>query len=146
MPNHLQNSKWTLGGPKMADRVLKSVYPLVFGLSRKLSLNKFFDPSTPSMRKGNSGGKEKRRAEKRLMRIVATKSLPAVNRPNADCWNAACSCQNNSSPEKFQAGKDCQRIKFEGAIDTLYQMILRTEFLFEVEIKVLALTTVTCHL
>ena len=30
---------------------------------------------------------------KRLMIIVATTSLPAVNRPNADRWNAACSCQ-----------------------------------------------------
>ena len=31
----------------MADRVWKVVYPLVFGRSRQLSLNKFFDPSTP---------------------------------------------------------------------------------------------------
>ena len=81
--------------------------------------------------------KEKKREKKRMAFLVATTSVPAVYCPNADCWNAACSCQNNSSPEKFQAGKDCQRIKFEGAIDTLYQMILRTEFLFEVEIKVL---------
>ena len=28
------------------------------------------------------------------MKIVATTSLPAVDRPNADRWNAACSCQN----------------------------------------------------
>ena len=27
------------------------------------------------------------------MKIVATTSLPAVNRPNADCWNAARLCQ-----------------------------------------------------
>ena len=46
------------------------------------------------MRKGNSGGKEERRAEKkRLMKIMATTSLPAVDRPNADRWNAARSCQ-----------------------------------------------------
>ena len=32
--------------------------------------------------------------EKRLMKIVATTSLPAVDSPNADRWNAACSCQN----------------------------------------------------
>ena len=31
----------------MADEV----YPLVFGRSHQLSLNKFFDPSAPSMRK-----------------------------------------------------------------------------------------------
>ena len=29
------------------------------------------------------------------MKIVATTSLPAVDRPNADRWNAACSRQNN---------------------------------------------------
>ena len=31
------------------------------------------------------------------MRMVATTSLPAVDGPNADHWNAACSCQNESS-------------------------------------------------
>ena len=36
----------------MADWVWKSIYPQIFGSSRQLSLNKFFDPSTPSIRKG----------------------------------------------------------------------------------------------
>ena len=40
----------------MAD----GVYPLVFGHSKQLSLNKFFDPSTLSMRKGCDGGKKGR--------------------------------------------------------------------------------------
>ena len=31
------------------------VYPKVFEHSKQLSLNKFFDPSTPSMRKGCNG-------------------------------------------------------------------------------------------
>ena len=31
--------------------------------------------------------------KKRLMIIVATTSLPAVDRPNANRWNAARSCQ-----------------------------------------------------
>ena len=44
-------------------------------------------------RKGNSGGKEERRAEKRLMRMVANTSLLAVDRPNDDRWNAARSLQ-----------------------------------------------------
>ena len=35
----------------MADRVWKGVYLQVYGRSRQLSLNKFLDPSTPSMRK-----------------------------------------------------------------------------------------------
>ena len=30
------------------------------------------------------------------MKIVATTSLPAVDRPNADRWNAARSCQNKT--------------------------------------------------
>ena len=41
----------------MADRVWKGVSPLVVGHSKQLSLNKFFDPSIPSMRKGRDGGK-----------------------------------------------------------------------------------------
>ena len=66
----------------------------MFGHSKQLSLNKFFDPKEPSMRKGRNGGEkwEKRGKKKRkiLMKIVATTSLPVVDRPNADCPNAAC--------------------------------------------------------
>ena len=43
----------------MADLVWKGVHPLVFGLSNQLSRNKFFDPSTPSMRKDRDGEEEK---------------------------------------------------------------------------------------
>merc|ERR1711954_388923 len=56
MGHRLQNPKWPPGGPKMADGVWKGVY--VFGHSKQLSLNKFFDLSTPSMRKGRDGGKK----------------------------------------------------------------------------------------
>ena len=42
----------------MADGVWKGVYPKVFGRSKQLSLKTFFDPSTPSMRKGRDGGKK----------------------------------------------------------------------------------------
>ena len=41
----------------MADGVCKGLNPSVFGRSKQLSLNKFFDPSTPSKRKGRDGGK-----------------------------------------------------------------------------------------
>ena len=41
----------------MADGVWKVVYPWVFGRSKQLSLNKFFDPST--MKKGRDGGRKK---------------------------------------------------------------------------------------
>ena len=44
----------------MADRVWKGVYPLVFGHSKQISQNKFFDPSTPSMRKGHDGEKKEK--------------------------------------------------------------------------------------
>ena len=39
----------------MAD----GVYPYVFGHSKQLSLNKFIDLSTPSMRKGRDRGNRK---------------------------------------------------------------------------------------
>ena len=60
VPHHLQNPKWPPRGPKMAE----GVYPQVFGRSKQLSLNKFFDPSTPSMRKVDDGEKKKKKKEK----------------------------------------------------------------------------------
>ena len=51
-PHCLQNPKWPPVGPKMANGVWKGVYLEVFGRSKQLSLNKFFGPSTHSMRKG----------------------------------------------------------------------------------------------
>ena len=50
----------------MADGVSKVLYPLVVGRSRQLSLNKFFDPSAPSMRKVDDGEKRKKRKEWRF--------------------------------------------------------------------------------
>ena len=44
----------------MADGVWKGVQPQVIGHFKQLSLNKFFDPSTPSMRKGDDGETGKR--------------------------------------------------------------------------------------
>ena len=43
----------------MADGVWKGVYPQVFEHSKQLLLNKFFDPSTPPMRKVDDGEKKK---------------------------------------------------------------------------------------
>ena len=42
----------------MVEGGWKGVYPSGFGRSKQLSLNKFFDPSTPSIRKGPDGGKK----------------------------------------------------------------------------------------
>ena len=70
---------------------MAKIFVTGFGHSKQLSLNKFFDPSTPSMRKGRDRGKNgenKGGKGKRLMIIVATTSFPAVDRPNA-----AHSCQ-----------------------------------------------------
>ena len=44
------------------------------------------------MRKGRDGG-EKWKKKKIMAEIVATTSLPAVYRPNDDCWYAARLCQ-----------------------------------------------------
>ena len=60
MPHRLQLPKWPLGGPKMTKGVWKGVCSSVFGRSRQLLLNKFFDPSTPSMRKVDFGEEEKK--------------------------------------------------------------------------------------
>ena len=56
LAHRLQNPKWSPGDPKMANGVWEGVYLQVFGRSKQLLLNKFFDPSTPSMRKGRDGG------------------------------------------------------------------------------------------
>ena len=77
-PHHLQNPKWLPVGPKMADGVWKGVYPKVFGHSKQLSLNKFFDPSTPSMRKVDDGEKKE---EKRIMMIIVATNVIATRPP-----------------------------------------------------------------
>ena len=67
------------------------------------------------MRKGPNGGKKNgkkkgRKKEKRQMKIVATTSLPAVDRPNADRWNAARSRQfkgKNRPQSGIRRGKIC---------------------------------------
>ena len=54
------------------------------------------------MRKGRDGEKKKKTGEKkenRLMIIVATTSLPAVDHLNADHWNVERSCQKDVSEE-----------------------------------------------
>ena len=48
----------------MADGVWKSVYLLVFGRSKQLLRNKFFDPSPPSKRKVDDREKKKGEKEK----------------------------------------------------------------------------------
>ena len=52
-------------GPQNGWRGQEGCLLLVFGRSDQLSLNKFFDPSTPFMRKGRDGGEtEKKKEEK----------------------------------------------------------------------------------
>ena len=53
------------------------------------------------MRKGRDGEKREKRGKKKKirMKIVATTSLPAVDPPNADRWNAPRSRQNYSIPK-----------------------------------------------
>ena len=49
----------------VADGVWKGVYPWVFGHSKQLSLYKFFDPSTPSMRKVDAGKRKEKKEKKK---------------------------------------------------------------------------------
>ena len=68
----------------------------VFGRSRQLSLNKFFDRSTPSMRKVDDGEKKKRKEKNGVFSghyVIASSLPPERLRPNDDRWNAARSCQ-----------------------------------------------------
>ena len=53
------------------------------------------------MRKGRDG--EKKREKRGGKEGKTTTSLPAVHRPNADCWNAARSCQK-TKVESVQFG------------------------------------------
>ena len=46
----------------------------IFGRFKQLSRNKFFDPSTPSMRKGRDGGNGKKTGEKEKKREKKEKS------------------------------------------------------------------------
>ena len=57
-PHRLQNPKWTLWDPKMADGVWKGVYPWISWRFHQLLLNKFFDSNTPPMRKGRDVGEK----------------------------------------------------------------------------------------
>ena len=50
----------------------------VFGRSRQLSLNKFFDPSTPSMRKGRD---EEKKIEWKIMRFIVATNVVASGPP-----------------------------------------------------------------
>ena len=50
---------------KMNLKMQDNLNPWVFGRSRQLSLNKFLDLSTPSMRKGRNGGEIKGKTKQR---------------------------------------------------------------------------------
>ena len=63
------------GGPKMAD----GVQSYVIGRSDQLSLNKFFDPSTPSMRKVRDG--EEKMVEKIIMTEILATNVIASQPP-----------------------------------------------------------------
>ena len=68
----------------MADGIW--VKSQVIGHSEQLLLNNFFDPSTPSMRKGDDGGEkqEKKGGDgKRMMKKMAT-NVVASRLPNGD--------------------------------------------------------------
>ena len=70
----------------MAEGVWKGVYPSVFGRSKQLSLNKFFDPSTPSMRKGRdggNGGKKEKTDENSGHYVIASSRPPTAGTQHA---------------------------------------------------------------
>ena len=79
-------------GPQNGRRGLERGLPLGFGA---LSLNKFFDPNAPSMRKVDDE-KIKRKENNGVFSgnyVIASSLRPERLRPNDDRWNAARSCQ-----------------------------------------------------
>ena len=80
---------------KMADGIERGL-SLVFGHSRQVSLNKFFDLSAPSMRKIDDGEKKKKKEKNEVFSghyVIASSLPPGRLHPNDDRWNAARSCQ-----------------------------------------------------
>ena len=71
-------------GPQNGRRGLERGVPKVFGCSHQLLLNKFLDPSTPSLRKVGDGEKIKEKKERKecCLKLPLT-SLP-FGRPNSD--------------------------------------------------------------
>ena len=69
---------------------------VVIGHFEQLLLNKFFDPSAPSMRKGDDGekktGKKRGKKKKIMIKIVATNVVASRPPEKTDC-NADRSCQ-----------------------------------------------------
>ena len=62
----------------MADWVWKGVQPKVIGHFEPLLLNKFFDPSTPSMRKGRDGEWKMEKKKYQPSGAGGTRSPPAT--------------------------------------------------------------------
>jgi len=80
-PHRLQNPKWPPAGPKMADGVWKGVHPSALGHSKQLSLNRFFDLRTPSMRKVDDGEKRKKKIMTFIVATNVIASRPPERRP-----------------------------------------------------------------
>ena len=59
----------------MADGVWKGVQSLVIGHFEPLSLNKFFDPSPPSMRKIDDGEKKKKEKKRKKKKASGAVNL-----------------------------------------------------------------------
>ena len=81
----------------MADGVWKGVKPKVIKRSDQLLQNKFFDPSTLSMRKGSNGWRENGR-ENNGENSGPLTSLPVDRLTATDC-NAAAHAKMNTTPK-----------------------------------------------
>ena len=86
---------------EMANGVWKGVFSLFFGCTHQLSLNKFFDPSTPSLRKVDD--REKKKKKKCRLRYGHSRGIMQHQH----------SCQNSCSIPDYVVPKAmCSRVLY----------------------------------
>ena len=101
----------------MADGVWKGVQPQVIGHFKQLSLNKFFDPSTPSMRKGRDKEKRKEQAGAELCQAQVKLEVLVYIRVKVVV-------ENQEKHEKCERRKKCEKcVKLDASQIFLDQQI-----------------------
>ena len=102
----LQSPKSQQGAPKLATRFWKGVYQYVFGRSLQLLLNKFPDPSPPSMRKEDDREKKKKKKKKREIMLLRVATNVVASRPPERQLTGILTIRANTKLPKIWEGGD----------------------------------------